>query len=118
MPPTTPPSSPTASNPQPGAGACTDHVPGRPARGRGVPVVLIVYPTLDLLEGRVNDDLGARLAALGSELGWQVIDVTMALKDGPADLFVPDDPVHLNAAGYERAAAHAARELLARRWLP
>lgn len=81
------------------------------ARARGLPVVLIIFPTLDLLEGREHDDLSERLTQLGHELGWTVIDLAEAFQDGPANLFAPNDPVHPNAEGYHRAAAHIARAL-------
>jgi lysophospholipase L1-like esterase len=77
----------------------------RSASARQVSVVLVVFPTLDLLEGRQTDDLTERLTALGTELGWTVIDVSGAFAHDPVPLFAPRDPVHPSAAGYDRAAA-------------
>src|SRR5207244_6539859 len=45
------------------------------ARERRVPGVLIIFPTLDVLEGRAADDYSERLHRLGKELGWPVIDL-------------------------------------------
>lgn len=87
------------------------------ARARGVPVVLVIFPTLDLLEGRAPDDLTARLTALATELGWTAIDVSAAFESDPAGLFVPDDPIHPNADGYQRAADGIAAALLERNTL-
>jgi lysophospholipase L1-like esterase len=80
------------------------------ARERGVPVVLIVFPTLDLLQGKAHDDLSGRLRRLGDELGWRVIDLGDALDADPA-LFLPGDPVHPSAEGYRRVGVYLARQL-------
>jgi hypothetical protein len=74
----------------------------------GVPVTLIVFPTFGLLQETESDDLSERLTALGRELGWGVIDLDAAFRPVTPGLFLPDDPVHPSAAGYERAAAHLA----------
>jgi lysophospholipase L1-like esterase len=75
------------------------------AREKGLPVVLIVFPTLDLLEGRDADRYTPRLQKLGNDLGWIVLDVRAAFQENPGRWFVPGDPVHPNAAGYRCAAA-------------
>ncbi|HMP61376.1 MAG TPA: SGNH/GDSL hydrolase family protein, partial [Gemmatales bacterium] len=74
------------------------------ARERGVPVTLLIVPTLDLLTGKEADDLSPRLTALGDELGWRVIDLEPALLPADPAWFLPDDPVHPSAAGYARLA--------------
>src|SRR5262249_16162204 len=78
---------------------------GSLARERNLPVVLIVYPTLDLLKGRDPDRYSRGLEKLGKELGWTVIDVRDVFQENPGQWFVPGDPVHPNAAGYRWAAA-------------
>jgi lysophospholipase L1-like esterase len=88
------------------------------ARARQVPVVLIVFPTLDLIEGRETDDYSERLQSLGKELGWGVIDLDEAFRDDAAILFLPGDPVHPSAAGYRRAGPARAREGTERNLLP
>lgn len=84
------------------------------ARARAVPVTLAICPTLDVLTGQQPDDLSARLAALGRDLGWSVIDLAPALSGPPAELtclFLPNDPIHPSAAGYARLAAALAAHL-------
>jgi lysophospholipase L1-like esterase len=88
------------------------------ARERRVPVVLIVFPTLDLIEGRETDDYSERLQRLAKELGWGVIDLDAAFRDDVASLFLPNDPVHPSAAGYRRAGQALAREVVERNLLP
>lgn len=90
----------------------------RSARERGVPVVLVIFPTLDLLEGRQTDDLNVHLSELAGELGWTVIDLSDAFAPKPAELFAANDPVHPNAEGYQRAAARIAAALKERGTLP
>lgn len=85
----------------------------RLARERNLPVVLVVFPTLDLLEGRAADDFSKRLQTLGKELDWTVIDVGDAVGPDAARLFVPGDPIHPNAEGYRRAAEKIAAVLRA-----
>jgi len=88
------------------------------ARDHSVPVVLIVFPTRNLIEGRESDDYSERLQRLGQEFGWGVIDLDEAFRDDAASLFLPDDPVHPNAAGYRRAGQYLARRLTEKDLLP
>jgi lysophospholipase L1-like esterase len=90
----------------------------RAAREHGVPVILFDFPTADLLEGRAHDDLSARLRALGTELGWPVVDLSDAFRPDADRLFLPGDPVHPNAEGYQRTATYLAGELVRQRLLP
>jgi lysophospholipase L1-like esterase len=90
----------------------------RSAVKRRVRVVLLVYPTLDLLQRRSSDDLSERLQDLGKQLSWQVIDLAPAFATDPASLFLPGDAVHPSAAGYDCAAAYTARLLRERGVLP
>jgi lysophospholipase L1-like esterase len=82
------------------------------ARTRGVAVILLDFPTGDLLSGRARDDLSPWLRALGAELGWPVVDLSGAFGDDPDALFLPRDPVHPNPEGYRRLALHLAGELV------
>lgn len=90
----------------------------RSAAARGVPVVLIIFPSRDVLEGNTRDDLSARLHELGGELGWPIIDLAPAFRQHAASLFFVDDPIHPNPAGYQRAAASLAEQLISRHLLP
>jgi lysophospholipase L1-like esterase len=87
------------------------------ANARNIPVILVIYPTLDTLETPDGDDLTRRLEALALELGWAAIDVAPAFAPDGKSLFLPDDPVHPNAAGYARAAARAAESIVEQRLL-
>jgi lysophospholipase L1-like esterase len=82
------------------------------ARRHRTPVLLIIFPTLPLLQGDAEDDLSERLQALGQELGWRVIDVADTLRDHPATLFCEGDSIHPNAAGYARVGLRLSRELI------
>ena len=77
------------------------------ARARGVPVVLLIYPTLTLLCDSEADDYGGQLKDLGRQLGWEVVDLTPAFATDPENLFLPGDPIHPNARGYQRAAHYS-----------
>jgi lysophospholipase L1-like esterase len=88
------------------------------ARKHGVPVVLLIFPTGDLAEGRAADDYSDRLQRLGKEFGWGVIDLAEAFRDDTASLFLPGDPVHPSAAGYRRAGQYLARRLTEADLLP
>lgn len=88
------------------------------ARERNIPVLLVVYPTLDQLEGRTTDDLSERLQKLCLQLGWHVIDLETVFAAEPASLFLKGDTLHPNAAGYQRAAEFLARSLTEQHWLP
>jgi lysophospholipase L1-like esterase len=88
------------------------------ARERGLPVVLIIFPSVDELEGRVKTDVPAKLHALGQELGWHVIDLAPVFADDPESLFLPHDPIHPNPAGYARVGACLEREILTQKLLP
>jgi lysophospholipase L1-like esterase len=81
------------------------------ARRQHVPVTVIVFPTLDTLEGRTTDDLSERLWSLGKELGWNVVDLNDAFRADAPNLFCPRDPIHPNAAGCERVAARLFQEM-------
>jgi lysophospholipase L1-like esterase len=81
------------------------------ARRWHVPVTLIVFPTLDTLEGRNTDDLSERLQRLGKELGWSVVELNDAFRADAPILFCPQDPIHPSAAGHERAAARLFQEM-------
>jgi lysophospholipase L1-like esterase len=74
------------------------------ARARGVPVVLLIYPSLPLLCGIADEDYTSRLKELARELGWGVIDLAPAFAGDPVHLFIVGDPIHPNASGYQRAA--------------
>jgi lysophospholipase L1-like esterase len=90
----------------------------RIAKAHNWPVVVFVFPSLELLQGKAPfDDLTQRLQALGRELGWTVIDLADAFQPQPATLFVPDDDIHPNPEGYRRAAKWIAHELLDENWL-
>jgi lysophospholipase L1-like esterase len=77
------------------------------ARARGVPVVLLIYPTLELLSGLPAEDYGGRLKDLARELDWEVIDLAPAFATDPVPLFIPGDPVHPSARGYQQAAHYS-----------
>jgi lysophospholipase L1-like esterase len=87
-------------------------------RTRGLPVILIVFPTRDLIEGRVHDNYSEQLEQLGKELNWQVIDLAPAFPPDSSSLFLPGDMVHPNAKGYETVAEFLHREIVQRKLLP
>jgi lysophospholipase L1-like esterase len=84
------------------------------ARQHHTPVILIVFPTLTLLQGQKTDDLSERLQHLGHELGWQVIDVADAMCSDPASLFCEGDDFHPNAAGYACVASYVRQAIVQR----
>jgi lysophospholipase L1-like esterase len=88
------------------------------ARERGLPVILIIFPSRDELEGRVNTDVPAQLHALGRELGWHVIDLAPIFAEDPGALFLPNDPIHPNPEGYARVGSCLEREIRAHNLLP
>lgn len=79
------------------------------ARGRKVPVILMVFPTLEDADGHGKSETSQRLHAISRKLGWNIIDLAPAFAgDDATNLYLPGDPVHPNAQGYARAAHHAA----------
>jgi lysophospholipase L1-like esterase len=88
------------------------------ARERGLPVILLVFPTRELIEGRAHDDYSERLEQLGKELGWRVIDLAPAFPRDAGSLFLSGDMVHPNAEGYKLVAEYLHREITQRNLLP
>jgi hypothetical protein len=84
------------------------------AQGQHLPVILIIYPTPDHLDGRGRDDLSEKLQKLGTQLGWQVIDVA-EIFDSHA-LYLPS--THPSPEGRRRMALYLAKELGRRHLLP
>jgi lysophospholipase L1-like esterase len=78
------------------------------ARARGVPAALVMFP---YRSAPPDDPACRRAASWASELGWRVIDLAPAFAGNPAGMYLPDDPVHPNAAGHDRAAAATAPAL-------
>jgi lysophospholipase L1-like esterase len=83
------------------------------ARSRHVPVVLLIFPTLDRLRNGGDDEYSARLNELAHELHWDVIDLAGAFVEEREQLYLPGDPIHPNAAGYRRAARFSCEPLRA-----
>jgi lysophospholipase L1-like esterase len=84
----------------------------RLARARNLPVILVVFPKLPLINGKPFDDFSDRLQVLGKELGWTVIDLVDAFAPDSDELFFPEDAIHPNEAGHERAGRAIAREVI------
>ncbi len=80
------------------------------AKDRGVPTVMLIFPTLDTLRGN-DDGLTVKLQQLAAELNWSVIDLAPAFGSADESQFLPNDPVHPSAAGYERVAEYLAHGL-------
>ena len=80
------------------------------AREHHVPVMVIVFPTLDVAAGRYQDGLSQHLQTLGQELGWPVIDLEETFRSDPSSLFLEGDHIHPNPAGYERTAERLFQE--------
>ena len=83
----------------------------RLARARHVPVILVIFPKLPLIDGRPFDDYSERLQLLGRELGWSVIDVVDVFGPDGSGLFCPNDAIHLSESGHRRAAEYIAAAL-------
>jgi lysophospholipase L1-like esterase len=86
------------------------------ARGKNLPVMLIVFHTPDRLPDFEVDDLSPKLRSLAKELGWEILDLAPALRISSASLFLPS--THPSPAGHLRIARYVARELLQRDFLP
>jgi lysophospholipase L1-like esterase len=84
------------------------------AAARGLPVLLLDFPSLAETAAFGTDDYSERLDRLGSELGWPVIHVAPAWGDASSQLAWPEDLLHPNAVGHERAARHIAAEVVGR----
>jgi lysophospholipase L1-like esterase len=84
----------------------------RLARARNLPVILVIFPKLPLINGRPFDDFSDRLQTLGNELGWTVIDLVDAFARDSEELFFPEDAIHPNEAGHERAGRTIATEVI------
>jgi lysophospholipase L1-like esterase len=80
----------------------------RVARERHLPVTLLLFPTIDMFPPHGPDALTAWLTELAHELGWTVIDLAPAFGEDSASLFVRNDPVHPNAAGFIKAVNYSA----------
>ncbi len=87
------------------------------AKAKGVPVAILIWPTMDYLSGKQPDDLTSKLNGLAAELGWQVIDLEPAFKPCDAKMFLAGDPVHPSAYGFAKATEHIMHELPRIQWL-
>jgi lysophospholipase L1-like esterase len=83
------------------------------AQVRHLPVVLVIFPARDQMDGSNPDDFSEQLHALAQELNWTVIDLQDAFAEDTASLFVGTDPIHPNAEGY-RLAAERVEQVLRR----
>ena len=82
------------------------------AQRRDVPVLLLIFPTRPWVEAQTPPLRVRQLTTLAQDLSWTVVDLSSAFQGDTESLFLPDDPVHPSAQGYERAAQHIARELI------
>jgi lysophospholipase L1-like esterase len=83
----------------------------RHARERGLPVILIIFPTRDHAEGKRHDDLAQRLQAFAREEGWLVVDLLETFRADPEGRYLPEDCLHPSPLGHRCAAEVIARAL-------